>query len=202
MRIAVFTNEFPARVCTFMARDVSALNKNGIEIDIFAFYPEKTKYWKYVPNIIYSEYFSKRNVFHLKLFSLKSFYYLLNSIIKRPGTTFEQCLSVYRSAIKFGFIQFLKTLYVSVKAIVWIEKTKFNKYDHIMAYWGNYSGTLTYLVHKLCLLKMPFSIFLHAGTDLYRDQIFLKEKIDYSDLVFTESEFNKKFIISMYPDLM
>jgi len=200
MKIAVFTNEFPSRVCTFMARDISALNKNGIEIDIFAFYPEKTEYWKYVPTIIYSERFSKRNVFYLKLFSLRSFYYLMKSLVKRPVHVFVQCLFVNKSAIKFGFIQFLKTLYVSIKAIVWIENTSFVKYDHIMAYWGNYSGTLAYLVHELSFLKVPFSIFLHAGTDLYRDQIFLREKLLYANLIFTESEFNRKLIISMYPE--
>ena len=45
------------------------------------------------------------------------------------------------------------------------------------------------------------SIFLHAGTDLYRDQIFLKEKLLYADLIFTECDFNIRYIEKMYPEL-
>ena len=70
-----------------------------------------------------------------------------------------------------------------------------------MAYWGNYTGTLAYLVHRISKLKVSSSIFLHAGTDLYRDQIFLKEKLLYADLIFTECDFNIRYIEKMYTEL-
>tara|TARA_B100002052_G_scaffold280459_1_gene288626 strand:+ start:662 stop:1906 length:1245 start_codon:yes stop_codon:yes gene_type:complete len=201
MKIAVFTNQFPAKACTFMARDIAALNKNGILVDIHAFYPYDDKYWKFVPKIIYSDVFSKKNVFHLKLFRFKSFYYFFKLLIKKPGHVISKCFFVYKSSIKFGAKQFFKTLYVSIKAIIWSEEKSFSQYDHIMAYWGNYAGTLAYLLHHLCELKNSSSIFLHAGTDLYRDQIILKEKLLYADLIFTECDYNIKYIEKMYPEL-
>src|SRR5512140_2683425 len=38
MRVAVFTNQFPARLNTFFARDLRALIDCGLEVDVFPFY--------------------------------------------------------------------------------------------------------------------------------------------------------------------
>lgn len=75
------------------------------------------------------------------------------------------------------------------------------RYDHILAYWGNYTATCAYIFHLLSGRKIPFSMFLHAGTDLYRNQVFLKQKLLYSDNIITVCEFNRHFIRTLYPDL-
>ena len=45
MRLAVFTAEFPGRINTFFARDMSALIRAGVEIDIFPIHPLRPEFW-------------------------------------------------------------------------------------------------------------------------------------------------------------
>ena len=49
MRLAVFTNQFPGRVSTFFARDMSALIRAHVEVDVFPIYPLDESLWQYVP---------------------------------------------------------------------------------------------------------------------------------------------------------
>ena len=44
-------------------------------------------------------------------------------------------------------------------------------------------------------------MFLHAGTDLYRNQVFLREKLLYADNIIVVCEFNRQFIRELYPDI-
>ena len=46
---------------------------------------------------------------------------------------------------------------------------------------------------------MPFSIWLHAGVDLYRTPVFLKEKLLYADNIITCCEFNQGYITKLFP---
>ena len=93
-------------------------------------------------------------------------------------------------------------MYVMVKAWGWAARFG-DRYDHVLAYWGNYAGTAAYAFHRLIDRPIPFSIWLHAGTDLYgkRKRIFLREKIRYADNVITCCEFNRRFMQDLYPDI-
>jgi glycosyltransferase involved in cell wall biosynthesis len=73
------------------------------------------------------------------------------------------------------------------------------KYDYFLSYWGNYSATYAYLANHASLNRKPFSIFLHAGTDLYRDQIFLEQKLKSACSIFTVCDFNIKYLKQLYP---
>jgi len=44
-------------------------------------------------------------------------------------------------------------------------------------------------------------MFLHAGTDLYRDQVYLRQKLLYADNIIVVCEFNRRFIHDHYPDI-
>jgi len=47
---------------------------------------------------------------------------------------------------------------------------------------------------------VPFSIWVHAGTDLYRSPVYLREKLSYADGVITCCEFNRRFLEERYAD--
>ena len=198
MRLAVFTSQFPSKVSTFFARDIRALIDAGIEIDIFPIYPLDARLWKYVPDILPENIFHRSNVHYV---SLADTFYAMKSLPRKAVIIFLRKLaSVSFSAIKFGFIPFAKSIYVFAKALAWTKQYG-NKYDHILSYWGNYAATCAYVSHLLIDKPIPFSIFLHAGTDLYRDQVYLKQKLLYADNIITCSEFNRKFIWDLYPDI-
>src|SRR5919198_1356087 len=89
---------------------------------------------------------------------------------------------------------FAKTLYLMPKAWAWAAEHA-GQYDHVLGYWGNYAGTCAYLFHRLAAPTVPFSMWLHAGTDLYRGPVFMNEKLTYADNVITCCEFNQGYIL-------
>ena len=185
-KLALISNQFPSRVSTFISRDIRALIENNIEIDVFAFYPNNSKLWEFVPSILPPEVFSKDRVHHICFFCVRNLWSVLKTIFSRPKIVFCESRNILKSALRFGIMPFAKSIFVIIKALSWVQQVDFDHYDFIMAYWGNYAGTLAYVIHRLSIPDKPFFLFLHAGTDLYRDQVFLKEKIEYSDLVFSK----------------
>ena len=87
-----------------------------------------------------------------------------------------------------------------LKAWAWASLYPYS-YDHVLAYWGNYAGTCAYIFHRLVGRDVPFSIFLHAGIDLYRNQLHLREKLLYADQIITCSKFNRKFINDRFSEI-
>jgi len=91
-------------------------------------------------------------------------------------------------------------VYALGKGMTWARQFP-NNFDHVLAYWGNYAATCAYLYNRLIDQPVPFSMFLHAGTDLYRTQVFLDQKLLYADNIIVVCEFNRNFIRELYPDL-
>ncbi|WP_322507109.1 glycosyltransferase family 4 protein [Anaerolinea sp.] len=188
VRIALFTSQFPGKVSTFFARDVNALLAEGFKVDIFPIYPIQEACWQYVPETLRETIRVNSQVLYFPPFPFS----------KIPSSVREDVLQILKHSIKFGVPQPIKSFYVVQQGIKWAEK--FNgQYDYLLAYWGNYAATYAYVAQKTLNRHVPFSFFLHAGTDLYRDQIFLEQKIQASSAVFTVCEFNKKFLRSLYP---
>lgn len=188
VRIALFTSQFPGKVSTFFARDVNALLADGFKVDIFPIYPIQEAYWQYVPETLRQTIRLNSKVLYLPSFPFS----------KIPLSVREDVFQILTHSLKFGTSQFIKSFYVIQQGIKWAEK--FNgQYDYLLSYWGNYAATYAYVAQKTLNRHVPFSFFLHAGTDLYRDQIFLEQKIQASSAVFTVCEFNKKFLQKLYP---
>jgi glycosyltransferase involved in cell wall biosynthesis len=196
MRLAVFTSQFPGRVSTFFARDMRALVEAGIDVDIFAFYPPDPSLWRYVPNILSENILPKAKIHHISLG--QTFRSLRLWPLWKVNTFLRDTVAVSASAARFGVEPLAKSGYVSLKAWAWAQKFSDN-YDHILAYWGNYAATCAYIFHRLIGRRIPFSLFLHAGTDLYRNQVYLKQKLLYADNIIIVCEFNRQFIRNLYP---
>jgi glycosyltransferase involved in cell wall biosynthesis len=114
-----------------------------------------------------------------------------------PGFLGEAA-AISRSAIGFGIGPLMKTSYVLPLAWAWSRRYG-TRYDHIMSYWGNYAATCAYMAHRLTGRDIPLSILLHAGTDLYRNQVYMEEKLLYADNVFVVCEFNREFLRKRFP---
>jgi glycosyltransferase involved in cell wall biosynthesis len=114
-----------------------------------------------------------------------------------PGFLSEAA-AISRSAMRFGTGPLMKTAYVLPLAWAWSRRYG-ARYDHIMSYWGNYAATCAYLAHRLTGRDIPLSILLHAGTDLYRNQVYMEEKLLYADNVFVVCEFNREFLRTRFP---
>jgi glycosyltransferase involved in cell wall biosynthesis len=170
----------------------------GIEIDIFPIYPLNSSLWRYVPDILNENVLPRDKVHHI------SFGQILRCARKWPEgrlCTFLQDIgAISASALRYGVGPLGKSGYVFLKAWAWACLYP-HAYDHVLAYWGNYAGTCAYIFHRLIGQETPFSIFLHAGIDLYQNQMHLREKLLYADNIITCSNFNRKFINDRFSDI-
>jgi colanic acid/amylovoran biosynthesis glycosyltransferase len=198
LRLAVFTNQFPCQGNTFFARDMLSLLTAGIQIEIFSIYPLEPTLWWYVPDFLDEIVLPRTNVHHLSLGE--------SIRVARPwplakfATFLRDAAAVSVSATRFGLGPLAKNLYVFMKAWAWARQCC-TDYDHILAYWGNYAATCAYMYHRLVNRPIPFSIFLHAGMDLYENQVYLRQKLLYADNIIVVCEFNRQFIHECYRDI-
>src|ERR1041385_333451 len=198
MRLAVFTNRFPGKVCTFFARDMRALVEAGVEIDIFPIYPLDVDLWRYVPEILAERYLPRERVHH------GSAGLLLRSLgparTNGVATFVKDALAITRAAARAGLGPLAKSVWVLPLGWAWARLLE-TRYDHVLAYWGNYAGTCAYIYHRLAARDVPFSLYLHAGNDLFINQVFLREKLLYADSIVTECEFNRQYMRERFADI-
>jgi len=196
MRVAVFTNQFPGPVSTFFARDMRGLIDAGIDVEVFPIYPYDATLWRYVPDILNEKVLPRSKVHHLKLSEG------LRSASLRPWKQSRSFLAdtfcISKSAIQHGLDPFTKSTYGFIKAWAWAHKYG-SKYDHVLAYWGNYAATCAYLYHRISCPDVPFSMFLHAEIDLYRNRVFLEQKLLYANNIIVVCDFNRQFLQQCYP---
>ena len=198
MRLAVFTAKYPARVATFFERDMRALLDAGIEIDIFSIYPLDAGQWRFALDILGEDVLPRDRVHHAGVG--RSLAGARRLPASRVGTLAGDSAAILASATRYGATTLAKTAYVLPKAWDWAGQFA-DRFDHVLAYWGNYAGTCAYAFHRLINRPIPFSIWLHAGTDLYHTPVFLREKMLYADSIITCCEFNRGFVEQSYPDI-
>lgn len=192
VRVAVFTSKYPAKVATFFERDMRALREAGLDIDVFSIDTLEEDLWQYSHELLDAG-LPRTAVHHLGIGE---------SIGRVPTTMSARAIldaaTVMWSAMRFGPAPIAKTAYVMPKAWTWAAKHG-HRYGHVLAYWGNYAGTCAYLFHRLMNRPgVPFSIWLHAGVDLYRTPVFMRQKLDYADNIITCCEFNCGYIAKQF----
>jgi colanic acid/amylovoran biosynthesis glycosyltransferase len=197
MRLAVFTSQFPAKVNTFFARDVRSLLAAGVEVDVFPIYPLDASLWQWVPAVLSETIFPHERVHHATLAECLPTWRPWP--IGRNARFLKDAAAVTCSAIRFGMIPVVKSLYVMPLAWAWARRYD-GQYDHILSYWGNYAATCAFMANRLQPNPVPFSMFLHAGTDLYRDQVYLRAKLLNAANIFVVCNFNREFVRKLYPD--
>ena len=198
MRVAVFTNAFPGHVNTFFARDVRSLLDGGLSADIFPLYPLEEANWRLVPAALDEAALPRDCVMRVNFPSeLKS---ALPESWPRGGLAARDAFRAMFEAAPYGPAPIAKTAYAACKAFVWARKAR-RRYDHVLAYWGNYSATSAYIFRRLRAPEVPFTMFLHSALDLYRFRAFLRPKLLAADNIIVVCEHNRRVLRSLYPDL-
>jgi glycosyltransferase involved in cell wall biosynthesis len=202
MRLAVVTSKYPAQTATFFERDMRALLEAGVEIDIFAIHPRNDALWRYSLGLTDQTRLGRDRVHHLTL--TESLQRARGAWRRHRAVALRDAARAMRSAIRHGPVTAAKTAYVLPKAWAWAADHA-GRYDHVLGYWGNYAGTCAYAFQRLLDPGLPFSLWLHAGVDLYRTPVFMRQKLEYADNVITCCEFNLGFILRRFgrlvPDL-
>ncbi|HXM37564.1 MAG TPA: glycosyltransferase [Gemmatimonadales bacterium] len=198
MRLAVFTSKYPARIATFFERDMRGLLETGLEIDVFAISPLEASAWSHSLDLLGPGHLPRERVHHLTIGAALD---RARPVLRRSfAPAARDALAVLGSAARYGPVRLAKTAYLLPKAWAWAAESA-HRYDHVLAYWGNYAGTCAYAFHRLATPDVPFSIWLHAGTDLYRAPVFMREKLRYADNIITCCEFNQGYIRREFADV-
>jgi glycosyltransferase involved in cell wall biosynthesis len=201
MRLAVFTNQYPGKVNTFFLRDLAGLAACGVEIDVFPLYPEDAALWKYagaggdsavcpIP----------RERVHYGHGSTRPAGAASPSPSRRRTGFLGHALRAVAESVPHGPAATAKTAYAAAKARRWAREGH-PRYDQVLGYWGNYAATAASLFARRRGLSEPVSIFLHAGTDLYRGRPYLRTKLEEARTILVCSEFNREFLRDRYPDI-
>jgi glycosyltransferase involved in cell wall biosynthesis len=119
-------------------------------------------------------------------------------LVRQPAKLARDTTASLASAARYGLMPFAKTAYALPKAWAWAADEGVARFDHVLGYWGNYAGTCAYAFHRLLGRNVPFSIWLHAGTDLYRTPVFMRQKLAYADNIITCCDFNREYILQEY----
>lgn len=197
MKLAVFTSRYPAQVATFFERDMRALLEAGVEIDVFSAAPLDASLWKHSLALLGPDQLPRDRIHHLSLG--QTVRGALSTLRRGARTWLGDAGAILKSAVRHGVVPFAKTAYVLPKAWAWAARH--GGYDHVLAYWGNYAGTCAYAFHRLATPDVPFSIWLHAGTDLYFRPVFMRDKMLYADNIITCCDFNVNYMTQAFADI-
>jgi glycosyltransferase involved in cell wall biosynthesis len=198
LRLAIFTSQFPSRVSTFFARDVRGLIDAGVEVEIFPLYPLDDTLWRYVPGFLDERVLPRERVHHVGVLSASA---RRGPRIAEADRRFrEDAWAAAREALSGGPASVAKTAYALAKARAWAA-VHGGAFDHVLAYWGNYAATSALAFQRLTDPGIPVSMFLHAGTDLYRRPESLRRKLLYVDNVIVVCAFNRTFLEKSHPAL-
>lgn len=194
MRLAVFTSEFPGRVNTFFAQDVRALIDAGVDVEVFAIHPLDPALWTFVPELLSESVLPRTKVHHISM--PRALAGAASSA--RSFALVPEVAAVLSSAAGHGASPTAKSAYVVPKALAWARQHA-GRFDHVLSYWGNYAATCAYFFHRAACPNVPFTTFLHAGTDLYRTRVYLEQKLTYADNIVVVCQFNRAFLKTTYP---
>src|ERR1041384_5120617 len=176
-----------------------SLLEAGVEIDVFPLYPLGRRMWRYAQPLLDAAVLPRERVHHLGF--AQSLGRLVASPPRRGLSRFlRDAGAVSAAALRYGPVSLAKTAYVLPKA--WAAAAQYaDRYDHVLGYWGNYAGTCAYLFHRLQRRRVPLSLWVHAGTDLYFRPAYLRQKLEYADNIITCCDFNRSFMLERYRDV-
>lgn len=187
MRLAVFTSEYPARTATFFERDMRALASAGVTLDVYCVTPLDATLWRWSADGV-----PREQVFHLSLG--RGLRECAPVVAKQAVPALSDASRALVAAARYGPVPLARTASVLPRAWAWAAATATGRYDHVLGYWGHYAGTCAYAFHRLLPEPVPFSLWLHAGVDLYEQPVFMRQKLAYADRIVTCCEFNRDYI--------
>lgn len=190
-KIAYIVSRFPTVSETFILYEIIELQKRGAEIDIFPLIHQResvshAEVKLLIPHVHYPSIFS--------LNTIRDHFYWFR---KNPTT--------YARTIWDGLIKNIRSLKFLSRAIVIIflsaqfaRRIEEAGIEQIHAHSAAHPTLMAYMVSRLT--RIPYSFTAHSS-DIYFDQTMLDEKLDCARFVVTISEYNRKLLENIRPDL-
>jgi glycosyltransferase involved in cell wall biosynthesis/predicted ATP-grasp superfamily ATP-dependent carboligase len=188
MRVAYIVSRFPHPTETFIAREVTALERQGVEVDLFALVRQRTasvppEAAPWVPRLCSPRPWGWGT-------QLAQLYWL----VRHPGR-YARC---WRRAVHGNLSSprfLLRALLVVPLAAACAREIRRRGSDAVHAHWATHPALAAYCVGVLT--GLPWSVTVHAH-DLYVDRTMLDEKLRSARFVVTISEYNARLLRTLY----
>jgi glycosyltransferase involved in cell wall biosynthesis len=166
--VAVVTTAFPT-AAFFVEADVRRLHERGVRVRVFALRDLRGRTWQKEHDTLLPLARWVGSPFHPE--ALLS---LLGWMARKPHVLIPEWLrQVWASRrSRYALAGHVGYLPAAARIATLVERGDF---DCVHAAWAHFPGSVAYLVSRLT--GRPFSMSAHAGSDLYRTQAFLAEKV-------------------------
>jgi glycosyltransferase involved in cell wall biosynthesis len=183
---------FPVYSETFVLNEMLELNKRNYHILIFSLKTPREKIMQKEVEVFLDDTTYCPVLFKINLFKAQAFF-LLHS----PRVYLSLLANIIRRCLK-NPEALLNNLGIFPKSVYYAYHIKDRAVDHIHAHFAHYSASSALIISKL--LGIPFSFTCHAH-DIFYDTTMLDFKIMNSKCCFAISEYNRNYILGVYPYL-
>jgi glycosyltransferase involved in cell wall biosynthesis len=174
--VAYVTTAFPT-LAFFVEADVHRLVARGVRVKVFTLRsPRHRKYQpEHEPLLPITEWLGSP-------FDPRSWAALLAWTLRRPHVLLPEIARILWASRGSLYALYGHVGYLPATARI-ASRVERGGFDRVHAAWSHFPGTVAYLVWRLT--GVPFSLSAHAGSDLYRTQAFLAEKVRAADFTAT-----------------
>jgi len=169
MRIACILTVFPSVTETFIFGDLRALKDSGHDVGLMHFLDGSCDIWQKDARVL------RENVLiGGPLVSPGVFAAFVGYLVRRPIRLIRTLLWIvlHRGSSIRGR---LKTLLILPKCVQFASECKRWRADRVHAAWSNHAAIAALVIQRLN--GTPFSMASHAGQDVFRDPVMLREKV-------------------------
>jgi colanic acid/amylovoran biosynthesis glycosyltransferase len=190
-RIAYLMSRFPKISETFILYEIVALEKIGLDVEIFPLVREREPVQHREAERLAAK------AHDVRLASLAVLRAQLHWLLRHPRRYF----GVWGAALKGNLRSprfLLRALAVVPLAATFAQRMERSAVDHIHAHWATHPALAAYVASRLT--GIPYSFTAHAH-DIYVERPMLREKIRAASFVVTISEYNRRFLERLYGEV-
>jgi len=166
--VAVVTTAFPT-AAFFVEADVKRLHERGVRVQVFALRSPRGRTWQPEHDALLPLTRWVGSPLHPSAWMA-----LLAWMVRKPHVLLPEWLKQLWASrgSRYAFLGHVGYLPAAARIAILVERGDF---DCVHAAWAHFPGSVAYLVSRLTGRR--FSMSAHAGSDLYRTQAFLGEKL-------------------------
>lgn len=186
MKVLYLVSLFPCWSETFIVRELHALKKLGIKLEIYSLKPHSEDMVHDDAKALLENTRYPSNALVLMLHAILMF-------IRRPLVNVGILLAIIRRLVKHpeALLKSLITVVIGLDAAYTLKN---NPPERLHAHWATYPSTAAWVISKN--LDIPFGFTCHAH-DIFLENHLLTEKVRDASLCVTISDFNIRFIGSL-----
>ncbi len=187
-KVAYIVSRFPHLPETFILREMSALDANGLQVELFPLLVQDQK-------VLHPESLSwLEKVHRFNFFSWKCLGTNIRTCFRQPGrylATFFQVIWFNLPSLKF----LIRALFIFPVAVDMAEDIRKLDICHIHAHYATHPALAAWIVARFT--GIPFSMTVHAH-DIFVNHTMLKQKLQKAAFIRAISEFNKNYLVGLY----